>query len=115
MVTIKGKPGFSFIFRAFTAMLFLAALGGCAGPRTAAKNQPSSKGAAVKTSVSAAEQKKAYDRGMKFYTQEQYKEARKAWQEAVRMGPNTAIGKQAQDYLRDVEQTIRTLEGIQGK
>lgn len=112
---IKGKPGFSFIFRAVAAVLLLAALGGCAGPRSAAKSGPAAKSAPAKAVFSAAEQKKAYDRGMKFYTQEQYKEARKAWQEAVRMGPSTPVGKQAQDYLRDVERTIRTLEGIQGK
>lgn len=115
MGMIKGKPGFSLIFRAFTAALLLAALGGCGGTRSASKSQTPSKGAPAKAAFSAAEQKKAYDRGMKFYAQEQYKEARKAWQEAVRMGPSTPIGKQAQDYLRDVEQTIRTLEGIQGK
>lgn len=115
MGTIKGKPGFSFIFRALAAVLLLAALGGCGGSRSASKSRSSAKVPPAKASFSAAEQKKAYDRGMKFYTQEQYKEARKAWQEAVRMGPSTTIGKQAQDYLRDVEQTIRTLEGIQGK
>lgn len=115
MGTLKRVPRLPVIFSALTATLLLAGLCGCAGPRAASKSQPSPKAAAAKPAVSSAEQKKAYDRGMKFYTQEQYKEARKAWQEAVRMGPNTSIGKQAQDYLRDVEQTIRTLEGIQGK
>jgi len=115
MGLLKGKPGFPAIFRIFTAMLLLAALGGCGGSRSASKSRSPAKAAPAKASFSAAEQKKAYDRGMKFYTQEQYKEARKAWQEAVRMGPSTPIGKQAQDYLRDVEQTIKTLEGIQGK
>ncbi|MBI4351388.1 MAG: hypothetical protein HY550_08115 [Elusimicrobia bacterium] len=112
---VKRVPRLRSVLGAFTAALLLAGLCGCAGSRAASKSQSPAKASSAKPAVSAAEQKKAYDRGMKFYTQEQYKEARKAWQEAVRMGPNTPIGKQAQDYLRDVEQTIKTLEGIQGK
>lgn len=105
----------AFLFRPVLAAAFLALLCGCAGSRPSRKTQASARSAAAKAAVSTAEQKNAYDRGMKFFTQEQYKEARRAWQEAVRLGPATPVGKQAQEYLRNVEQTIKTLEGIQGQ
>lgn len=95
------------------ALAFVPA--GCAGPRAARGRTPApaaAKAAKAGRTGSYAAQKAAYDRGMKYYTQEQYKNARKAWQEAVRLGPATPLGQQAQKYLEDVEQTIKTLEGI---
>ena len=99
-----------------TALLLLS---GCASLRQGTNKQPAAKPAKTSTKASPAQasspaaQKEAYDRGLKLYTQEKYKEARKAWQEAVKLGPGTPLGKKSQEYLQNVEKTIQTLEGLQ--
>lgn len=86
---------------------------GCAPERKASpkKNIPVK---AVQSARSSPEaQKKAYDSGLKYYSEEKYPEARKAWQSAVDYGPSTQLGKKAQEYLQKTEEILKTLKEIE--
>jgi cytochrome c-type biogenesis protein CcmH/NrfG len=95
------------------AMVIAAALAGCAG--LAKKPAPNPKAKTTKAAVKTdpAAQKNAYDLGMRYYSQEKYEESRKAWQDVIRLGPSTGLGKKAQEYLRKTEQTLKTLREIE--
>ena len=58
-------------------------------------------------------QKKAYDQGEAYFGEEKYLEARKAWQEAVRLGPATLLAKKAQENLQKVDSILKSLKELQ--
>ena len=91
------------------ALFFQAcASGSKAAPRKAASVKT------VQTVKSSPEaQKKAYDSGLKYYSDEKYHEARKAWQSAIGYGPSTPLGKKAQEYLQKTEEILKTLQEIE--
>lgn len=76
--------------------------------------KPAKSAASAKPAFSAAAQQKAYDRGVAAYSEERYEDARKAWQEAVRMSSATAAGKKAQENLVKVETILRNLRALEG-
>lgn len=71
------------------------------------KSQPKS------TPVDAQAQQKFYDRGLKYYTEENYAEAKKSWQQAIQLGPNTALADKSREYLKKTEQVLKTLEEME--
>lgn len=88
--------------------LVLAALAACqAGPKKPAKGAP------ARPVFSAASQQKAYDRGVAAFSEERYEDARKAWQEAVRMSPGTPVGRKAQENLAKVDTILRNLRALE--
>jgi len=98
-------------------LVLAAALAGCANlvkkPAPKTKAAPEAKSARSSPKADPAAQKNAYDLGMRLFSQEKYEEARKAWQDAVRLGPSTQLGKNAQKYLRKTEQILKTLKEIE--
>lgn len=99
------------------AALFCAAalFTGCAPERrvTPKSAQPAKAAPTVKASPEA--QKKAYDAGLRYYSEEKYHEARQAWQNAVSYGPSTPLGKKAQGYLQKTEAILKTLQEIENQ
>lgn len=83
-------------------------VGGCAAPKKPAP-------APVQAAGSQAAQKRAYDRGVALFGEEKYEQARRAWKEAVSLGPATPVGRKAKDNLDKVETILRSLQEIQGK
>jgi len=89
--------------------MMLAALSGCAlfqktpPPRSPAR-QPD-----------ARAQQQYYDLGVQQYSKENYGEAKEAFESAVELGPNTALGVKAQENLKKVQRILKTLEEIEAK
>jgi TolA-binding protein len=106
-----------------SAVLALASslgLAGCAHaprrPAPAGKARPPSETRSPQPqakAVDAAAQKTAYDLGMKCFSEEKYAEAAQAWQEAVRQGPSTPLGRKSQENLRKTNQMLKTLQEIE--
>jgi outer membrane protein assembly factor BamD (BamD/ComL family) len=65
--------------------------------------------------VDAKAQREYYDRGLQSYSQENYRDAREAFQQAVEYGPNTAVGMKAKENLKKTEQILKTLEELEKK
>jgi hypothetical protein len=72
------------------------------------------KGGASKPVFSAAAQQRAYDRGVAAFSEERYEDARRSWQEAVRMSPGTTTGRKAQENLSKVDTILRNLKALEG-
>jgi len=62
--------------------------------------------------VDTAAQQKYYDLGLKYYTEEKYAEAQKAWQQVIQIGAKTALADKAREYLKKVDQVLKTLNEI---
>lgn len=84
-------------------------VGGCA-----AAKKPAAAPAPVAANSQAA-QKRAYDRGVALFGEEKYEQARRAWKDAVSMGPATPIGKKAKDNLDKVETILKSLQEIEAQ
>ena len=65
--------------------------------------------------VDAKAQKYHYDLGLQHYSKENYQEAEASFQQAIDLGPNTALGIKAQENLRKIQQILKTLEEINSK
>lgn len=65
--------------------------------------------------VDAKAQQQAYDEGMRLYSEEKYREAKQAWQRAVRHGPATELGRKAQEHLQKTEQILQNLKEIEAQ
>ena len=89
--------------------VMLAALPGCAlfqktpPPKTPAR-QPD-----------ARAQQQYYDLGVQQYSKENYGEAKEAFEQAIELGPNTALGAKAQENLKKIQRILKTLEEIEAK
>jgi len=83
---------------------------GCAIPKAA----PPPKSSARKH-VDARAQQQYYDLGLQHYTKENYGEAKEAFEQALALGPNTALGVKAQENLKKIERILKTLEEIETK
>lgn len=60
-------------------------------------------------------QQRFYDQGMKYYSQENYAEAKRAWQQCVQAGPGAPLADKARDYLKKTEQVLKTLKEFEHK
>lgn len=65
--------------------------------------------------VDAKAQQQYYDLGLQHYSKENYREAKKAFQQVVELGPNTTLGMKAQENLKKIHQILKTLEEIESK
>ncbi|TPW21469.1 MAG: hypothetical protein FD126_658 [Elusimicrobia bacterium] len=101
-VLLTGAAGCPQIHRAGTAK------GGKAGPKDAAP-KPAAR------PVDPEAQKRAYSRAMKLFTEESYTEAKKAFTEVVRLGPDTELGQKARANLKKVDQMLQSLRELEGK
>ena len=58
-------------------------------------------------------QERAYNRGLRLFSQEKYQEAQAAWKQAVKQGPATPLGKKSKENLRKVEKILESLREIE--
>jgi outer membrane protein assembly factor BamD (BamD/ComL family) len=56
-----------------------------------------------------------YNQGLQFYADEQYGEAKKAWQQVIKLGPNTRLAVKARAYVKKVNRMLKTLQEIENK
>ena len=110
------------IFFRISLFFFMLFNSGCAylKPKKTDKKAPSHKSAQPTTkpqhkSVDIQAQQKYYDLGLKHYTEENYVEARKAWQQVLQLGPSTSLSEKARDYLKKTEQVLKTLKEFEKK
>lgn len=65
--------------------------------------------------VDSRAQQQYYDLGLQQYTKENYGEAKEAFEQAVELGPNTALGQKAQENLKKIQRILKTLQEIESK
>ena len=58
-------------------------------------------------------QQKYYDTVLKYYTEENYAEAKKAWQQAIQAGPGTSLAAKARENLNKTERILKTLKSLE--
>ena len=63
----------------------------------------------------AKTQQKYYDMGMRYYAQEKYAEAKKAWQRVIKLGRRTDLAKKARENIKKVDQILKTLKEMSGR
>jgi len=104
------------LVRLFLCSMMLLILSGCAlfkktpsPPPTAPTRSP------ARQHVDAKAQQKYYDLGVQQYSRENYGEAKEAFEHALKLGPNTALGEKAQENLKKIERILKTLEEIESK
>ena len=56
-----------------------------------------------------------YNIGLQYYADENYLEAKKAWQQVVRMAPNTKLASKSREYLKKVDKILKTLRELEQK
>lgn len=79
----------------------------------AASTKPSKTRKKPRSKFDPKAQQQAYDRGLKLFSRENYQAAQKAWKQAVRMNPKSAVGKKSSQNLRKVEQILQSLREIE--
>jgi hypothetical protein len=60
-------------------------------------------------------QQNYYDMGMRYYSQEKYNEAKKAWQRVIKLGKRTALADKARENIKKVDQILKTLKEMSGR
>ena len=56
-----------------------------------------------------------YDRGIRAYSNENFEEAKAAFQRVISLGPKTELGLKARENLNKVIQVLKTVEEIKSK
>ena len=60
-------------------------------------------------------QQRYYDLGLTNYADEDYREAQKAFQQAIEYGPDSSLGIKARENLLKTEQVLKTLREMERK
>ncbi len=103
LITIKSMRG-----KMLLCCLAFLIMAGCASPPVPV-DYPQSK------PVNAKTQQWYYDLGLQQYSDENYGEAKKSFQQAIENGPNTVLGLKAEENLKKIERILKTLEEIEAK
>jgi TolA-binding protein len=87
--------------------------------RPAAKPVPSTKPGAksapqptAPASVNAKAQQELYDLGLQHYMEERYAEAKTAWRQVIKLGPNTTLAARARENIGKADRILQTLEEL---
>jgi outer membrane protein assembly factor BamD (BamD/ComL family) len=56
-----------------------------------------------------------YNQGLQFYADEKYHEAKHAWQQVIKMAPNTQLAGKSRLYVKKVNRMLQTLQDIEKK
>lgn len=67
------------------------------------------------TPVETNPQQKYYNMGMRYYAQEKYNEAKKAWQRVIKLGKRTDLADKARENIKKVDQILKTLKEMSGQ
>jgi hypothetical protein len=92
-------------------LLLIVVLGAC----IPTKNKKSSKTPLKAAPVTAVAQKRSYDAGVGHFAEERYAEAKKSWQETVRLGASTQLGLKAKDNIQKVDAILSSLKELEKK
>lgn len=102
-----------------TLILFcisLPVLFSCATTRkTPSPSHASRQQQAKPANVNVKAQQQYYDRGLRHYSEENYDQAKDAFEKVVELGPRTNLGLKAQENLKKIEQIQKSLEEIKTK
>jgi Tfp pilus assembly protein PilF len=98
--------------RFFICSMLLVVLSGCA---LLQKKPPPPPRSPARQHVDAKAQQQYYDLGVQQYSKENYGEAKEAFEQALELGPNTALGTKAQENLKKIQRILKTLEEIEAK
>lgn len=88
---------------------------GCATTPVVDAPQPKPSARPQSKPVDAEAQQRHYNMGLQHYSNENYGEARKAFQEVVELGPNTALGMKARENIKKIQQILKTLKEIESE
>ena len=97
--------------------ILLPVLFGCATTRktpSPSHSRPASRQQQAKPENVKAQQQ-YYDRGLRHYSEENYDQAKDAFEKVVELGPKTNLGLKAQENLKKIEQIQKSLEEIKTK
>lgn len=97
----------------FISFVLITALSGCA--KKIEEQQPAPKRSTSRGRVDTKAQQQYYDLGLKYYTDENYTEAKKAFQQVIQNGPDTSLGVKARHNLDKTEQILKTLKEMEDK
>jgi TolA-binding protein len=78
-------------------------------------SKPATRPQSKPTEAKAKIQQQQYDRGLQAYSQENFEDAKAAFQRVIELGPNTALGLKAQENIRKIQKILKTLEEIKSK
>jgi outer membrane biosynthesis protein TonB len=81
----------------------------------AAPKAPPPKAVAPPPLGESVSQQNYYDMGMRYYSQEKYADAKKAWQRVIKLGRRTALANKARENIKKVDQILKTLKEMSGK
>ena len=56
-----------------------------------------------------------YDMGMRYYSQEKYAEAKKAWERVIKLGRRTPLADKARENIKKTDQILKTLKEMSGQ
>ena len=79
----------------------------------AAPKPPAAKTPAVPGETTS--QQTYYDMGMRYYSQEKYVEAKKAWERVIKLGKRTPLADKARENIKKTDQILKTLKEMSGK
>lgn len=80
--------------------------------------KPTTKQPVMKTPAIPGEttsQQKHYDMGMRYYSQEKYAEAKKAWERVIKLGRRTPLADKARENIKKTDQILKTLKEMSGR
>jgi TolA-binding protein len=104
------------LVRLFICSMMLLVLTGCAFFKKTPPPPPTTPSRTLaRQHIDAKAQKQYYDLGVQQYSRENYGEAKEAFEHALALGPNTALGVKAQENRKKIERILKTLEEIETK
>ena len=112
-MTMKRTAMFRWIL--IYGMAFLLATGCASAPKAAPPATTHPPKPVARPAVDTKAQQQFYDKGLQLYSQENYDEARNAFQKVVELGANTALGLKAEENIRKIDQILKTLKEIESK
>lgn len=113
-MTIKSTTMFQWMLTYGIAILLATGCASTPKPAPPAPPAPHPKPIA-RPAVDVKAQQLFYDKGLQLYSQENYNEAKNAFQQVVELGANTALGLKAEENIRKIDQILKTLKEIESK
>lgn len=101
----------------FQSFIMLLVVAGCVTtpPAHPSHRKPAKPAVRQSRPVDAKAQQRYYDRGLQYYSKENYDEAEEAFQQVIEFGPNTELGLKAKENLKKIEQIQKTIKEIESK
>lgn len=116
MLRMRRPANLAHAWTSIVCIILMLCTFGCASAPKKKAPAPKPKPAAVKQKrVDAKAQQRNYDLGLQYYSQENYSEAKEAFEDVVADGPGTKLGLAAQENLKKIDRILKTLEKMESK